>query len=231
MPTDLLRPCHPTRLARAGHGTCAALLSFWLAACGTAPTATAYEGATPMVAADVSPAPPPPAVTPVPVQPSPADPPVVLDARTPPVPDVLTALLTYAERLRALSSTELAAEIVVQGDPGNVPLRQMQLALALAQTHAPVDTARALGLAQRVVAHPGPESVPLKPLARLLANRLANQRRLEDAAERQAQQLRDAQRRIEQLSDRLEAMRAIERSLTTRPPVTSPNGGTRPTPP
>ena len=31
------------------------------------------------------------------------------------------------------------------------------------------------GLAQRVVAHPGPESVPLKPLARLLANRLLDQ--------------------------------------------------------
>ncbi|MGE0348262.1 hypothetical protein [Hydrogenophaga sp.] len=227
MSTDHSRPRPDRRLARAGHGACAALLSFWLAACGTAPTATADESTTPAVA-PVPPV-PPPAVTPV--HPPPVDPPQVLDARTPPVPDVLTALLTYAERLRALGATELAAEIVVQGDPGNAPLRQMQLALALAQTQAPADTARALGLAQRVVAHPGTDSVPLKPLARLLVNRLMVQRRLEDTADRQAQQLRDAQRRIEQLSDRLEAMRAIERSLTTRPPVNPPNGGARPSPP
>lgn len=230
MPTDLFRPHHTQRLARAGHCGCAALLSFWLAACGTVPTATANEGATPAAATApvATPALPPLAV--IPVQTQPADPPVVLDAQTPPVPDVLTALLTYAERLRALNTAELAAEIVVQGDPGNAPLRQMQLALALAQTHAPADTARALGLAQRVVAHPAPESVPLKPLARLLANRLTDQRRLEEAVERQAQQLREAQRRIDQLNERLEAMRAIERSLTTRPPATPPAGGARPAP-
>ena len=83
---------------------------------------------------------------------------------------------------------------------------------------------------QRVIAHPGPESLPLKPLARLLANRLLEQRKLEEAVDRQAQQLRDSQRRIDQLNERLEAMRAIERSLTTRPPAAAPNG-TRPTPP
>ena len=55
------------------------------------------------------------------------------------------------------------------------------------------------------------------------------QRRLEDSLERQSQQLREHQRRIDQLNERLEAMRAIERSLTTRPPA-APNG-TRTAPP
>jgi enoyl-CoA hydratase/carnithine racemase len=142
---------------------------------------------------------------------------VVLDSETRPVPDVITALLTYAERLRVLNPTDLAAEIVVLGDPGNVPLRQMQLGLALMHTHLPADTARSLGLMQRVVGHPGPESLQLKPLARLMAERLTEMRRLEDTAERQAQQLRESQRRIEQLNERLEAMRAIERSLNSRP--------------
>ena len=64
----------------------------------------------------------------------------------------------------------------------------------------------------------------LKPLARLLAARLLDQRRLEDGVERQSQQLRDSQRRIEVLNERLEAMRAIERSLT-------PRGAGRPTSP
>ncbi len=175
----------------------------------TAPTAPAPATVTPLTAA-------------------PSQPPVVLNAETPAAPDVITALLSYADRLHALSPADLAAEIVVQGDPGNVALRQMQLALALMHLRQPAETARALGLLQRVIAHPGPESVPLKPLARLLANRLMDQRRLEDGAERQAQQLRDSQRRIDQLNERLEAMRAIERSLTTRPPA-APNGA-RPAP-
>ena len=45
------------------------------------------------------------------------------------------------------------------------------------------------------------------------------QRKLEEALDRQAQQLREQQRRIEQLNERLEAMRAIERSLNNRAPA------------
>ena len=48
----------------------------------------------------------------------------------------------------------------------------------------------------------------------------------EDQADRLAQQLRESQRRIDVLNDRLEAMRAIERSLTPRAPAP----GARPLP-
>ena len=223
-------PTSPHSLRLAG---LVAALALSQAACGTAPAAPE-----PADRGTVSVQAPPPAATPAapspatvtPVTTPPSQPPVVLNAETPPVPDVITALLSYADRLHALSPADLAAEIVVQGDPGNVALRQMQLALALIHLRQPAETARALGLLQRVIAHPGQESLALKPLARLLANRLMDQRRLEDAAERQAQQLRDSQRRIDQLNERLEAMRAIERSLTTRPPAAAPNGGARPAP-
>lgn len=135
------------------------------------------------------------------------------DASAPPP---LESMLAYADRLRSLPANELANELAALGDPGNLPVRQFQLALVLMHSHQPADTARALGLLQRVMAHPAPESAPLKPLARLLAARLLDQRRLEDGVERQSQQLRDSQRRIEVLNERLEAMRAIERSLTPR---------------
>jgi hypothetical protein len=134
-------------------------------------------------------------------------------------PNPLTPLLNYADRLRALSSTEQVKEAAALGDPGNDPVRQLQLALALVYSRQPVDTARAMGLLQRVINHPDPASNPLKPLARLLASRLQDQRRLEDTVERQAQQLRESQRRADALSERLEAMRAIERSLTPRAPA------------
>jgi hypothetical protein len=221
MQTDLIRPrpALPCRHRRAG---LVAAIALSLTACGTTQATPEAQTVTLQMPAPPAPAPSKPTVTPLAA--TPPIPPVVLNAETPPVPDVITALLSYADRLHALSPADLATEIATQGDPGNAALRQMQLALALMHLRQPADTARALGLVQRVIAHPGPESLPLKPLARLLANRLVDQRRLEDNVERQAQQLRESQRRIDQLNERLEAMRAIERSLTTRPPAAAPNG-------
>ena len=78
-------------------------------------------------------------------------------------------MLEHAERLRTLTQPELQAHIAALGDPGNQPVRQMQLALALTYTHQAPDTARALGLMQRVINHTAPESAVFKPLARVLA--------------------------------------------------------------
>ena len=141
--------------------------------------------------------------------------------------DLLRDTLAYADRTLSASSTELARETARLSDlDENKPSRAMRLALVLAQTRQPADTARALGLVQRTLTNPAAQD--LHPLARLLEARLTQQRRLEEQLERQAQQLRDAQRRNDQLSERLEAVRAIERSLTTRPtpaaPATPPPG-------
>ncbi|MGF6526558.1 hypothetical protein [Variovorax sp. PvP013] len=146
----------------------------------------------------------------------------------------LDATLLYADRLRPLAASELAAELSRLGDPGDSPTVQMQVALVLAQTRASADLQRALGLLQRVVASTAPEAQPLQPLARLLAARFLDQRRVEDDRDRQVQQLRESQKRIEQLNERIEALRAIERSFArpsgggghTAP--SSNGGGTRP---
>jgi hypothetical protein len=137
------------------------------------------------------------------------------------------AMLSYADRLRALGPPELAAELARLGDPGDSPVAQMQLALVLAQTRVPADLARSLGLLQRVTANPAPEAQPLQPLARVLAARYLEQRRVEDDRDRQAQQVRESQRRIDQLNDRIEALRAIERSFArpNAPPLPQTNGG------
>ena len=143
----------------------------------------------------------------------------------------VAAALAYADKVRPLGQPEVMNEINRLGEPGEVPLAQMQLALALAQTRVPADLARAQGLMQRLASSPAPEAQQLAPLARTLAARYGEQRRVEEEREKQAQQLRDSQRRIDQLTDRLEALRAIERSFTrpsNHPPVPSapppPNG-------
>jgi hypothetical protein len=146
----------------------------------------------------------------------------------------VAAMLSYADKTRSLNGGELGAEISRIGDPGDSPTTQMQLALLLSQTRVPADLARALGLLQRVIANPSPEAQPLQPLARALAARYVEQRRVEDDRDKQVQQLRDSQRRIDQLNDRIEALRAIERSFA-RPnmaptaPAAPPNG-TKPSP-
>lgn len=197
-------------------------------ACGTTPPPPAGASLTTTITTPAQ-APAPQILVVTPVQVPSVTSPEALHTQSPPLPDVGTALLTYSERVRQLNPNDLAAEIALQGDPGNAPLRQMQLALALMHMPQAVDTARAVGLLQRVVGSTAPEATPLKPLARLLAHQLMEQRRLEDSLERQGQQLRENQRRIDQLNERLEAMRAIERSLTTRPPA-APNGARPATP-
>lgn len=139
-------------------------------------------------------------------------------------------MLQYADRVRGLSPPELTAEIArlsdAQSGSGGAPENVFQLSLALLQTRQPADTARSLGLLQKLLADGRPAAVLLQPLARLVENRLLQQRRLEDQADRQNQQIRDMQRRLDQLTERLEAMRAIERSLNARPG----NGRTHPNP-
>lgn len=184
-------------------------LRLLLAAC-----AAAAAGCTSVKPAEPAPAPPVIIVPAPPVPPAPAP---VAVAPAPPEPAAAVQALDYADRLRALTVPGLAQEITRLGEPGATPLRQLQLAMALALTRVPSDLQRAQGLLQRVLDNTSDEARALYPLARLLAAQYAEQRRADEATERQAQQLRDAQRRIDQLNDRLEAVRAIERSLSTRP--------------
>ncbi|KIQ34159.1 hypothetical protein RT97_08425 [Variovorax paradoxus] len=134
------------------------------------------------------------------------------------------AMLSYADKVRPLGGGELSGEIARIGDPGDSPTAQMQLAILLSQTRVPADLARALGLLQRVIANPSAEAQPLQPLARALAARYAEQRRVEDDRDKQVQQLRDSQRRIDQLNDRIEALRAIERSFARPASTPAPAG-------
>lgn len=151
---------------------------------------------------------PPPAPAPAPAPPPPAPPPPSQTTAAP----VETAV-AYADRVRGLPAAEVTQEIQRLGESSYSPLRATQLALALAQSRNAGNATRAQSLLQRVIADPAPEAQGLQPFARLVAAQIAEQRRNEEQAERQAQQLRDAQRRIDQLNDRLEAVRAIERSL------------------
>lgn len=128
-------------------------------------------------------------------------------------------LLAASDRLSALNTADLTLEANRAPDPATVEAA-MDQALALSMTHTPGDIARAQGLLDQILHNNAPQADPWRALARLLAYRLGEQRRAEEQADRNAQQLRDAQRdaqrRLDQLNDKLEALKAIERSLNTR---------------
>ena len=133
--------------------------------------------------------------------------------------DATLRMLAYADRVRQMQAPELNQEISRQTD-SNTATAQLQLSLVLSQLRQLPELLRAQELLARVLGNP--EAAPLHPLARLLASRYVEQRRLEEQIERQAQQLRDTQRRLDQTNDRLEALKAIERSLVSRPPGATP---------
>jgi len=170
------------------------------------------------VAVAVAPTPTPPAITPVEAEPlAPATQPASLFTQWTQGP--VGAVLAYADKVRPLGAPELAAELNRLGDLVETPAVQMQMAIVLAQTRVPADLGRASGLLQRVISNPSADALPLQPLARTLAARYAEQRKVEEERDKQAQQLRDSQRRIDQLNDRIEALRAIERSFARPNPA------------
>ncbi len=171
-------------------------------------------------------------VTPKPVPPPPpppAAPPPVVKCDPPREAQDLAArhVLATEDRFSALNTADLTAEAGRAADPASVE-SQMDQALALSMTHNTGDLARAQALLDQVLHNNAPQADPWRSLARLLAYRLGEQKRAEDAAERNAQQLRDAQRdnqrKLDDVNSKLEALKAIERSLNTRqaPPASSP---------
>ncbi len=132
-------------------------------------------------------------------------------------------VLAYADRVRSLSPAELGPEFARLSDARS-PGEQMQLALALAQLRQTPELIRAQDLLTRVLANASLDATALHPLARLLATRFGEQRRFEDLFDKQVQQTRDIQRRLDQTAERLEALKAIERSLGARAPAAPPPG-------
>jgi uncharacterized protein YlxW (UPF0749 family) len=136
-------------------------------------------------------------------------------------------LLAYQAVLAPMGAADLAREVSRLGDGSASVADTMELALTLSYTHGSGDLARAQGLLDQVLGNSAVQARAWHGLARLLSTRYAEQRRAEEQVERLNQQLRDAQRdnqrKLDQLNEKLEALKSIERSLNSRPvPMPSP---------
>ena len=129
----------------------------------------------------------------------------------------VAAVLDYADRVRILPAEELSTE-VARLALITEPQEQLKLSLALVQLRQLPALIRAQDTVAMVLGNNTEAAQALHPLARLLATRYTEQRRTDDQFELQQQQIRDLQRRLDQTTERLEALIAIEHSLGSRPP-------------
>lgn len=191
-----------------------ALAAVLLAACTVG--AERKSGPPVAAAAVVQPVPPVAAVEPTPPAHSAASPAPAAAAKAPAAGEIVFRMLAYFDRIRTMSSGELSQEAARLGAV-QAPAEQIQLALVLGQSRQTAEVIRSQDLLTRLLANASADAQALHPLARLLAARLGEQRRFEDLLDKQSQLARDLQRRLDQTLERLEALKAIERSMTRRP--------------
>lgn len=134
-------------------------------------------------------------------------------------------LLGYHEQVRVLPPNDLAQEINRLAALPAGPDSALELAMALMQTRNGGELNRAIALVEPLTKGGNAEQRSWLPFARLLLSRLLELRRLEDLLDKRNQELRDSQREVRQLNEKLEALKAIERSLAPRPSsAASPSG-------
>lgn len=127
----------------------------------------------------------------------------------------LRAMLAYYA-----SSPRPPVETVREKSPASDPYAAMQLAIQLGHARPP-ELLRASNLLEGVMKSSHPHAVSLAPLARLLHEQYAERLRLD-------QHWREAQRRSDQLQEKIDALSAIERSLPARPLPKRKAGGAAP---
>ena len=148
--------------------------------------------------------------------------------------DTVAAVLAFHAATRALGAAELGRQRTASAALGNSPLALMQRALLHSRPPGG-NIARAIALFDAVMASDHPDAPALQPLARLLADQLLERRRLEAVndrlllqLERTGQQVKDSQRQVDQLQEKLDALTEIERTLPARPPAPPPSPATPP---
>ena len=150
--------------------------------------------------------PAPPPVKPVPIRVAPVAP-----------PDEVAPLLAYHQSLRRMTQGELLKELSGILQQQRTPKIALQTGMILMLTRGSGDLARAQTLFDGVASSNDPDAQGLRAFAGLLGSYCAEARRLGEHVDRLSGQLKDTQRKTEQLNDTLEALKAIERGLPVRP--------------
>lgn len=140
-------------------------------------------------------------------------------------------LLGYFQLLQHMTAPELARERGMLSAIPQTPPAQVRMAMVLGQGRSPMDLARALGLLDGLLKSTTSEAASLFPLVRILASQYQERGRLDQErikADQErikldkkidglAQQLKDSQRKSDELQEKLDAMANIEHSIPVLP--------------
>ena len=169
-----------------------------------------------LLGACAAPPPPPPAPAPeLPAAPVALPAPTQLTHVSP--QDETAPLLAFHQSLRRMTQGELLKELSGLSLQQTTPKLSLQIGMILMLTRGTGDLARAQAQFDSVATSAEAPAQSLKPLAQLLSSHCAEARRLSEHNERLAAQLRDNQRKTDQLNEMLEGLKAIERNLPVRP--------------
>jgi hypothetical protein len=125
-------------------------------------------------------------------------------------------LLTYFQKMRLTSTLDLSRSLTVLAGLTKTPYREIQRAMMLSLLRGSGDLMRAQISLDSVIKSNEISSENLKPIASMLLTHVAELRRLDEFIEKQSQQLKESQRRIEQLNQKLEDLKTMERLLPSR---------------
>lgn len=126
-------------------------------------------------------------------------------------------LLDYFQRLQEMSPEEQQRQRVVLEALPPTPAVHVRLAILLGQPRGPLDLVRALRLLEAVLTADDPAALSVHPLARILATQYQERLQLVRQRARLRQQLQESEQRGDELQEKLDALTAIERSLSVRP--------------
>jgi len=135
--------------------------------------------------------------------------------------------LAYYQNLQRMSAAQLGRERAMLAALPQSPGIQLRMAMLLGNPRGQTDLAKALNLLDAVLKSSDPVAVGLQPLARLLADSFGERQKLEIQLDKQGQQLKESQRKVAELQEKIDSLADIERTLPQRPRATRPGGSTR----
>lgn len=135
------------------------------------------------------------------------------------MPGAVTSPLDYYQTLSRMTPVELGRErLALTALPFAAnPNTQIRVAMLYGYSRTHQDISRALALLEGLLKSRNPEAIGLQPLVRLLADNYVERLRVEANLDRQALQLKESQRKLVELQEKIDSLADIERTLPQRP--------------
>lgn len=137
--------------------------------------------------------------------------------------------LAYYQMLSRMTQAELGRERMVLAALPHGANTQVRMAMLLGYPRAQQDLYRAIALLESVLKSTDPTAIGLQGLARLMADNYIERQKMEAHFDRQGLQLKESQRKVVELQEKIDGLADIERTLPPRPRAArpAPTGGTR----